>query len=129
VSEEISWSSAQEQPLLDTEVFNRLVLALGSEKSIEFANSYIEACKEQIDDLIEALNTKNFNKIEFTSHKLSSSTGTYGHMRLHYINSYIEECAMNENMPPELKTAESLKELKELANNSITALEDHLKEI
>jgi len=129
LSEEISWLSAQEQNLFDVEVFNRLVLALGTDKAIEFAESYIEACQQEVSDLIKALDTKDFAKIEFSSHKLSSSTGTYGNMRLHYINSYIEECATNENMPPELITSDSLKGLQVIVDYSIEALEKHLKQI
>jgi len=129
VSEEISWSSAQEQILFNSDIFNRLVLALGTDKAIEFAQSYIDACKEQSNDLIKALSIQDFTKIEFHSHKLSSSTGTYGHMRLHYINNYIEECAMNENMPSELTTDSSLEELKNTIHISIEALEKHLTQI
>jgi HPt (histidine-containing phosphotransfer) domain-containing protein len=129
LSNALTWSQITEKPVFSASILNQLVSAIGVEKTREFAKSYVQACKTQSGDLIQALRNKDYNQIEFISHKLTSSTGPYGSTQLQFINQYIEECAMNALTPQELDTDEKLQKLSDIIKASLAELEQHLSKI
>ncbi|MFM6948773.1 MAG: response regulator [Aquirufa sp.] len=104
VSKWISGKSAEEQvsvkkeekiPVVDKEILNALLDAVGGEKSFvdDMLNEFIQEAKEQIRASMEAYQLGNCKGVQSELHTLKGNSGTLGAAEVHHLCEIIEKKA------------------------------------
>ena len=110
-------------PVFDQSKLEGLSAAITAEKAKDFAERYIESLKEQTALIIKSLNDVDYSVLEFNTHKLSSGSGTFGHMYLHHACLYIEKYAMHGEIAGPFNTKEGVDLLEKKIEQSIQEIE------